>query len=252
MATTLQRLHTFRTMSQLHPINGGQRATYTTDPASDAATAADTDPEHARQPRGVRPGQPNTDTELMARFERDAIPMIDELYASARRLTRCRADAEDLLQDAMLKAYADFASFQPGTHLRAWLYRIMHNTWINAYHKNRRRPIENLSAEIADWQLIAHHRHAATPLRSAELEALEALPDNEIARALSGLPNKLQAVIYHADIEGLHYREIADIAEIPLGTVMSRLHRGRRLLRELLADVARQRGFATSEIRQAG
>ncbi|MGE2816093.1 sigma-70 family RNA polymerase sigma factor [Mycobacterium heidelbergense] len=188
----------------------------------------------------------------MARFERDAIPMIDQLYASARRLTRCNADAEDLLQDAMLKAYVDFASFQPGTHLRAWLFRIMYNTWVNAYHKNRRRPLESLSADIADWQLVAHHRNAAAPLRSAELEALEALPDSQITRALSGLPDNLRTVIYHADIEGFHYREIADIEGIPLGTVMSRLHRGRRLLRERLADVARQRGFTTPNLRRAG
>lgn len=192
-----------------------------------------------------------TDPDLTARFERDAIPMLDQLYRNARRLTRSSADAEDLVQETMLKAYANFASFREGTNLRAWLIRIMRNTWINTYHKAHRRPVENLSAEIADWQLVAHDRHAATALRSAELEALEALPNDEIARALSALPKNLQIVIYCVDVEGFRYREIAELMEIPLGTVMSRLHRGRRMLRGLLANVARQRGTALSELRRA-
>jgi RNA polymerase sigma-70 factor (ECF subfamily) len=177
--------------------------------------------------------------------------MLDQLYYIARRLTRCRADAEDLVQDTMLKAYAEFASFRSGTNLRAWLVRIMHNTWINAYHKTRRRPVENLSADISDWQLVAYGRHAAGTLRSAELEVLEALPDNELVLALSALPKNLQKVIYYADVEGFRYREISELMEIPLGTVMSRLHRGRGLLRGLLADVAQQRGFTPAELRRA-
>jgi RNA polymerase sigma-70 factor, ECF subfamily len=188
-----------------------------------------------------------SEAELTARFERDAIPLLDRLYGGAWRMTGRRADAEDLVQDTMLKAYARFRSFRQGTHLQAWLFRIMHNTWINDYHKTRRRPIEHLSAEItsrqhaADWQ-------PAFGLRSAELEALEALPDGEIVEALNRLPHSLQMTVYYADVCGYRYKEIAAIMDIPIGTVMSRLHTARRRLRVLLADVARERGLLRSRV----
>jgi RNA polymerase sigma-70 factor, ECF subfamily len=188
--------------------------------------------------------KPETDAELTARFERDAIPLLDQLYGAARRLTRSRADAEDLVQDTMLRAYSQFRSFSEGTHLKAWLMRIMHNTWINNYRKNLCRPDELLSEEITDWQYAAWQRHTSIGDRSAELEAIEMLPDGEIVSAIEALREDHRMVVYYADVCGYRYREIAEILVIPIGTVMSRLHHARRRLRILLADVAQQRGLA--------
>jgi RNA polymerase sigma-70 factor, ECF subfamily len=177
-----------------------------------------------------------SDAELTARFERDAIPLADQLFGSARRMTRSRADAEDLVQDTMMKAYSGFRSFQEGTHLKAWLFRIMHNTWISNYQKSRRRPMEHLTGEITSWEYSANQ--PLSGCQSAEMEALAALPDSEIAEALSALPATVRMVVYYADVWGYGYKNIADIMDIPVGTVMSRLHRARRRLRVLLADAA--------------
>ena len=195
------------------------------------------------------PAGPETRTpgaELTARFERDAIPLRAPLYRRAVRMTHNRADAEDLLQDTMMSAYAGFQSFRQGTNLNAWLHRILANTYINSYRKKQRQPVVYPTEEITDQLLAANAEHSSTGLRSAEDEALETLPDTEIKAAMQALPEKLRMVVYYADVEDLKYSQIAEIMHIPKGTVMSRLHRGRRKLRSLLGDVAEHTGATTT------
>ncbi|MEC9325281.1 MAG: sigma-70 family RNA polymerase sigma factor [Actinomycetota bacterium] len=177
------------------------------------------------------------------RFERDVLPLLDQLYRAARRYTLNGADAEDLVQDTMVKAYRSFHTYQDGTNVLAWLLRIMTNTWMNSHRRAQCRPSEVLSEDITDAQWVAHAEHQSTGLLSAELTALEALGDDDVRDAFARVPESQRLAVYYADVEGLPYREIAHILDIPEGTVMSRVFRGRRVLRGLLVGVAAARGY---------
>lgn len=178
-----------------------------------------------------------------ASFEEQAMPLLDQLYGGAMRMTRNPQDAEDLIQETYLKAYKNFDSFKQGTNLKAWLYRIMTNTYINSYRKAQRRPTQSSADELTDFQLYTTSGHDSTGLESAEVAALKAMPDTTISEAMNDLPEDYRMVVYYSDVVGLAYKEVAEVMDIPLGTVMSRLHRGRKLLRKALKDVAREQGI---------
>ncbi|WP_418001121.1 sigma-70 family RNA polymerase sigma factor [Mycobacterium haemophilum] len=183
------------------------------------------------------------DADARRRFQREAIPLLEPLYRQALRMTHSHCDAEDLLQETMASAYAAFGSLRPASSIRAWLYRILANAYIDSYRKKQRQPMRYLTDDITDQQLAAAAQHSTTELPSTEEQALKALPDNDIMAAMLALPEQFRIVVYYADIEGLCSKEIAKITDIPDGTVRSRLHRGRRQLRALLADLATARGY---------
>jgi RNA polymerase sigma-70 factor (ECF subfamily) len=185
-------------------------------------------------------------SEDRARFERDVIPQLGQLYPAALRMTRNPTDAEDLVQETSAKAYAAFGQFTPGTNLRAWLNRILTTTFINVYRKRRREPQQALGGDLAEWQMSADR--LAPPVQSAEAEALDRTTDSDLLRALRDLPGEFRTAVYLADVEGYPYREIAEIMGTPVGTVMSRLHRGRRKLREQLMAA----GFGSPKAESSG
>jgi RNA polymerase sigma-70 factor (ECF subfamily) len=188
----------------------------------------------------VRPSE--TEDQRRLRFESDALTYLDQLYGAALRMTRNPADAEDLVQETFAKAYASFAQFTPGTNLKAWLYRILTNTFINTYRKKQRQP-QSSGQELEDWQVAKAESHTSTGLRSAEMDALDRMPSSVVTDAMNELPADFRLAVYLADVEGFAYKEIAEIMGTPIGTVMSRLNRGRNQLRSKLADYAREQGL---------
>ena len=210
--------------------------------------------ENPEEPTPVEPDvEPEAEVEadapvgdVRALFEEQAMQYMDQLYAAAMRMTKNPADAADLVQETFVKAYTAFGQFQQGTNLKAWLYRIQTNTFINTYRKKQRDPYQGTIDELEDWQMGGAESATRTSgsTRSAEAEAIDHLPDSAVKDALQKVPEDFRMAVYFADVEGFSYQEIADIMKTPVGTVMSRLHRGRRLLRGLLADYSRDRGIA--------
>lgn len=185
----------------------------------------------------------------LKRFETEALVYLDQLYSAALQLTRKPQDAEDLVQETYLKAFAAFHQYKPGTNMKAWLYRILHNTFISNYRKAQRRPQETDGAEVEDWQEFQSAQHQSVGLESAEVQALELLPNDEIGQALAQLPEDRRQVVYLADIEGFSYQEIAQIMGTPIGTVMSRLNRGRKQLRGILREYAADLGYQVGGVK---
>lgn len=217
--------------------------TESTDPQAGPATGPKTGPKSSSiDPDELRANE--TDAERTARFERDALPFLDQLYSAAMRMTRNPSDAEDLVQETFAKAFASFHQFRPGTNLKAWLYRILTNTFINSYRKKQREPLTVPDDDTSDWYLY-DKLGASNVEASAESEVLEKIPDEDVQRALEDLPEGFRMAVLLADIEGFSYKEIAEIMGVPIGTVMSRLHRGRKALQKALWETVRERGLVT-------
>jgi RNA polymerase sigma-70 factor (ECF subfamily) len=185
-----------------------------------------------------------------ATFAEQAMPLMDGLYSAAMRMTRNPADAEDLVQETYLRAYRGFGGFEQGTNLKAWLYRILTNTYINSYRAKKRRPDETDLDDVEDLYLYRRlgGLEGARTGRSAEDELLDQLTESEIKDALDDLPEQFRLAVLLADVEGFSYQEIADITDVPIGTVMSRIHRGRRGLQQRLYEFARTRGLLPAEL----
>ena len=220
-------------------------------PSLDSRVMTDTTPNEALQTDALQTDALPTDADGLADrrslFQEQALPFMDQLYGAAMRMTRNPADAADLVQETFVKAFAAFEQFQQGTNLKAWLYRILTNTFINVYRKKQRDPYQGTIDELEDWQMGGAESATSTGTRSAEAEAIDRMPASAVKDALQSIPEDFRLAVYFADVEGFSYQEIADIMKSPVGTVMSRLHRGRRLLRELLADYARERGMTAPD-----
>jgi len=183
--------------------------------------------------------------DLRADFERQALPFADSLYGAAMRMTKNPEDASDLVQETFIKAFRAYAQFEQGTNLKAWLFRILTNTFITLYRKRQREGYQSALDDLADWQVGEAPSLTQTATRSAEADAIDKMPSVAVRKALSDLPEERRLVVYLADVEGFSYREIANIMDTPTGTVMSRLHRGRSELRAALTDYAKEIGFLT-------
>jgi RNA polymerase sigma-70 factor (ECF subfamily) len=186
---------------------------------------------------------PEKKSEKLASFEREALPLMPQLYGAALRWTRNPSDAEDLVQETFAKAYGAWSKFEQGTNLKAWLFRIMTNTHINLYNKRNKDQAKTALDDLEDWQVGMGESVTATSTRSAEAVAMDNMPSKIIRDALNELPDEFRMVVYYAVVEGLPYAEIAEVMDTPVGTVMSRLHRGKKMLKTLLSDYAKQEGY---------
>jgi len=185
------------------------------------------------------------ESEKIKSFELQALPLMPQLYGAALRWTRNPSDAEDLVQETFAKAFVAWEKFEQGTNLKAWLFRIMTNTHINLYNKKAKDKAKTALDDLEDWQIGQGESITARSSRSAEIEAMENMPSTAIKNALDQIPEEFRMVVYYAVVEGLPYQEIAEVMDTPVGTVMSRLHRGKKLLRTLLQDYAKQEGYNT-------
>jgi RNA polymerase sigma-70 factor (ECF subfamily) len=183
------------------------------------------------------------DAELRERFERDVLPLLPSLYSAAMRLTRNASDAEDLVQETYLRAFRGFGGFTEGTNLKAWLYRILTNSYINTYRKKQREPQTVEGPDDVDEWYLYDRLGGRSVEESAETEVLDQIPDQGVKQALESLPERFRLPVLLADVEGFSYKEIAEIMDTPIGTVMSRLHRGRKALEKALWETAKERGL---------
>lgn len=215
------------------------RATGDPDAAEGDAAGEQVEVVDGRQEDGTIVRTELSDDERRELFEAQAMPLTDRLYGAAMRYTKDPDDAKDLLQEALVKAYRSFHQYQQGTNLKAWLYRVLHTTFLSMYRKQQRRPQENLTDDWGDHTLF----DAVVESGSVEEEVLGSFTDQAIKDALADLPEQFRMAVYLADIEGFQYKEIAEIMDTPVGTVMSRIHRGRKGLQQALTEYARERGI---------
>ncbi len=195
----------------------------------------------------------NLTSEDKDRFQLEALPPLDSLYAGALRMTRNPADAEDLVQETMMRAYRAFDRFEPGTNLKAWLFRILTNAYINTYRKKQREPLKVSQDEVAEFDLYRELKNHDPQLEiTPETLVLDSLVDTDIIEAIDDLPEQFRMAVVLSDVEGFSYAEMAQIMDVPLGTVMSRLHRGRKALQKRLWDIARDRGIVKGPRREDG